>query len=337
MALTNAQYDEIMRGYDKRQLQNKYIHDKRIEEAYRKAPRLREIDSEIASASVRQAYRLMDGDDNALAALRLAIEDYKEERAALLSTLGYPLDYFEPIYTCPDCHDTGYIDGQKCHCFKQAIINTVYSQSNIREILSRENFSTLSFDYYSDEQKNPATGLSALATAKLAVTNCHEFIDNFENKPKNIFFYGNTGVGKTFLSHCIAKELMDSAYSVIYFTAAGLFDILAENTFGKRQDKDSDVFEHIYDCDLLIIDDLGTELPNSFTVSQLFICLNERILRQKSTIISTNLALEDIKSIYSERTFSRISSNYTILRITGDDIRIQKKLLNLGGTNDVTP
>ena len=337
MALTNAQYDEIMRGYDKRQLQNKYIHDKRIEEAYRKAPRLREIDSEIASASVRQAYKLMDGDDNALAALRLAIEDYKEERAALLSTLGYPLDYFEPIYTCPDCHDTGYIDGQKCHCFKQAIINTVYSQSNIREILSRENFSTLSFDYYSDEQKNPATGLSALATAKLAVTNCHEFIDNFENKPKNIFFYGNTGVGKTFLSHCIAKELMDSAYSVIYFTAAGLFDILAENTFGKRQDKDSDVFEHIYDCDLLIIDDLGTELPNSFTVSQLFICLNERILRQKSTIISTNLALEDIKSIYSERTFSRISSNYTILRITGDDIRIQKKLLNLGGTNDVTP
>ena len=337
MALTNAQYDEIMRGYDKRQLQNKYIHDKRIEEAYRKAPRLREIDSEIASASVRQAYRLMDGDENALASLRLAIDDYKEERAALLSTLGYPLDYFEPIYTCPDCHDTGYINGQKCHCFKQAIINTVYSQSNIREILSRENFSTLSFDYYSDEQKNPATGLSALATAKLAVTNCHDFIDNFENKPKNIFFYGNTGVGKTFLSHCIAKELMDSAYSVIYFTAAGLFDILAENTFGKRQDKDSDVFEHIYDCDLLIIDDLGTELPNSFTVSQLFICLNERILRQKSTIISTNLALEDIKSIYSERTFSRISSNYTILRITGDDIRIQKKLLNLGGTNDVTP
>ena len=98
-----------------------------------------------------------------------------------------------------------------------------------------------------------------------------------------------------------------------------------------------DTYRYILECDLLIIDDLGTELPNSFTVSQLFICLNERILRQKSTIISTNLALDDIKTIYSERTFSRISSNYTILRITGDDIRIQKKLLNLGGTNDVTP
>ena len=296
MALTNAQYDEIMRGYDKRQLQNKYIHDKRIEEAYRKAPRLKEIDSEIASASVRQAYRLMDGDENALAALRLAIEDYKEERAALLSTLGYPLDYFEPIYTCPDCHDTGYIDGQKCHCFKQAIINTVYSQSNIREILSRENFSTLSFDYYSDEQKNPATGLSALATAKLAVTNCHDFIDNFENKPKNIFFYGNTGVGKTFLSNCIAKELLDAGYSVIYFTAFQLFDILSKGVFEKDADAIA-AHQNIFDCDLLIIDDLGTELSNSFTTSQLFLCVNERILRRKSTIISTNLNLEQIAEI----------------------------------------
>ena len=111
----------------------------------------------------------------------------------------------------------------------------------------------------------------------------------------------------------------------------------AANTFGRKDEPDSHAHEHIYDCDLLIIDDLGTELPNSFTTSQLFICLNERILRQRSTIISTNLALEDIQSIYSERTFSRISSHYTILRLTGDDIRIQKKLLNLGGTNDATP
>ena len=298
MALTNAQYDEIMRGYDKRQLQNKYIHDKRIEEAYRKAPRLREIDSEIASASVRQAYRLMDGDENALAALRLAIDDYKEERAALLSTLGYPLDYFEPIYTCLDCHDTGYINGQKCHCFKQAIINTVYSQSNIREILSRENF---------------------------AVTNCHDFIDNFENKPKNIFFYGNTGVGKTFLSNCIAKELLDAGYSVIYFTAFQLFDILSKGVFEKDADAIA-AHQNIFDCDLLIIDDLGTELSNSFTTSQLFLCVNERILRQKSTIISTNLNLEQIAEIYSERTLSRISSNYSFIKLFGDDIRIKKRL-----------
>ena len=139
--------------------------------------------------------------------------------------------------------------------------------------------------------------------------------------------YGDTGVGKTFLSHCIAKELLEQSYSVIYFTASQLFDILAKNTF----DKDADaglVHDHILDCDLLIIDDLGTEFANSFTTSQLFICLNERILRKKSTLISTNLALEDIRNIYSERIFSRITSTYTVLRMTGDDIRIQKKLMN---------
>ena len=124
---------------------------------------------------------------------------------------------------------------------------------------------------------------------------------------------------------------------MIYFSATQLFDYFAKNTFSRKEDQDEDALEHIYDCDLLIIDDLGTELSNSFTMSQLFVCLNERILRKKSTIISTNLALEDIKSIYSERIFSRISSNYSMLRLTGDDIRIQKKLLNLGGTKDVTP
>ena len=116
-----------------------------------------------------------------------------------------------------------------------------------------------------------------------------------------------------------------------------LFDVLAKNMFGKKEEETDDSLEYIYNCDLLIIDDLGTELANTFTISQLFSCLNERILRRKSTIISTNLALDDIKTIYSERIFSRISSHYTMLRLTGDDIRIQKKLLNLGGTNDVTP
>lgn len=139
--------------------------------------------------------------------------------------------------------------------------------------------------------------------------------------------YGDTGVGKTFLSHCIAKELLEQSYSVIYFTASQLFDILAKYTFEKDADAGL-AHDHVLDCDLLIIDDLGTEFANSFTTSQLFICLNERILRKKSTLISTNLALEDIRNIYSERIFSRITSTYTVLRMTGDDIRIQKKLMN---------
>ena len=325
MALSNTQYDEIMRAYDKRQLQNKFIHEKRIQAAYKAVPRLKEIDDSIASVSVKQAAKLIDGDTLALADLKAVIADYKEERAALLEATHYPIDYFEPVYTCPDCRDTGYINGQKCHCFKQAIIDTVYSQSNIREILERENFSTFKYDYYSDSDINPATGLSSLKTMKNAVYECHRFIDDFENKPKNLFLYGNTGVGKTFLSNCVAKDLLDSGHSVIYFTAFQLFDILSKGVF----EKDSDAIathQNIFDCDLLVIDDLGTELINSFTSSQLFLCVNERLIRQKSTIISTNLSVERIKESYSERTFSRILDSYTFINLfTEEDIRKQKR------------
>ena len=337
MALSNSQYDHLMRAYEQQQLDNEFQLRKRYERAYSLIPELEELDHSISSLSVKKARLLLDGDKNALSSLKEEIESLSARKPALLKAHGLPANYLEMHYRCPDCKDTGYIGTQKCHCFKKAIVDYLYTQSNLKDILAKENFSTCSLSYYSRNHIDPLTGRSSLESMETALKVCHNFVNTFSDEFHNILLYGDTGVGKTFLSHCIAKELMDSAYSVIYFTAAGLFDILAENTFSKKQNTDADVFEHIYDCDLLIIDDLGTELPNSFTISQLFICLNERILRQKSTIISTNLALEDIKSIYSERTFSRISSNYTILRITGDDIRIQKKLLNLGGTNDVTP
>ena len=220
---------------------------------------------------------------------------------------------------------------------KKAIIELLYNDSNLKGILEQENFRTFSLDYYSKSHIDPLTGRSARDAIETALRVCHHFIDTFSSEFHNILLYGDTGVGKTFLTHCIAKELMDYSYSVIYFSAAGLFDFLAKNTFGKRDEIDEDALSHICSCDLLIIDDLGTELANSFTVSQLFVILNERILRKEATIISTNLSLEDIKAIYSERIFSRISSSYSMLRLTGDDIRIQKKLLNLGGTKDVTP
>ena len=179
----------------------------------------------------------------------------------------------------------------------------------------------------SDLDHNPTTGLSSFDTMQNAVKECRRFIDSFDLSFSNLFFYGDTGVGKTFLSNCVAKELLDTGHSVIYFTAFQLFEIFEKNTFHKTSDEDIiAAHQNIFECDLLIIDDLGTEMLNSFTTSQLFLCLNERILRKKSTIISTNLPLVQVAETYSELIFSRISSHYIILKLFGDDIRIQKKL-----------
>ena len=267
MPLTNSQYDEIIRAYDARQLKNEHDREERTRYAYIKIPRLREIDDAMATCSVAQAKKLLDGDTMALNTLKEQIASYRSEKKDLLKKAGLSADYLETSYKCPDCKDTGFIDGKRCHCFTQAAIDLVYTQSNLKSILLRENFSTFSFDYYSDKDINPATGLSSLATAKDAVAKCHDFIDHFDDTFSNLYFYGDTGIGKTFLSNCVAKELMDHGHSVIYFTAFQLFDILSKGVFAKDEEAIA-ANENIFTCDLLIIDDLGTELTNSFTTSQ---------------------------------------------------------------------
>lgn len=329
MSIKNSQYDEIMRDYNRRQLHNKHLQDEHIEEAYTRIPRLAEIDQEISSLSLKKARSILGVSTCASFDLGTAIEELADERRHLLAAFGYPKDYLELQYDCPICRDTGYVNHQKCICFKKAIIDLLYTQSNIKEILKRENFDTFSFEYYSAELFSEATGLSALETARQAVDTAKDFIHNFDKQFNNLFLYGDTGVGKTFLSHCIARDLIDASFSVIYFSAYDLFDLMAQNAFA-RTDESIELNEHIYDCDLLIIDDLGTELTNSFVSSQLFLCINERLVREKSTLISTNLSLEHFLEMYSERVFSRISSNYTMIKLFGNDIRIQKKLK--GGT-----
>ena len=327
MALNNSQYDMILRSYEQKQVHSRDMLDKRRKTVYNQIPELKEIHDSISLLSVSQARKLLNGDEKALAELKQQIRALIQRKTDLLTSAGYPADYLEPVYECPDCKDTGYIGNQKCHCLQKAIIDLLYTQSNLKNILQRENFDHFSFAYYSDNHVDPVTGRSALANIRNAHFVARDFVDTFGTDFRNLFLYGDTGVGKTFLTNCIAKELMDKAYSVIYLTAFEFFDTLAKSRFGKDVDAEM-MNEHIFDCDLLIIDDLGTELTNSFTVSQLFLCINERMLRRKSTIISTNLSLESLVDIYSERTFSRITSNYTMLKITGDDIRIKKKLMN---------
>ena len=281
-----------------------------------------------ASLSAQRARSLLQNGTGSVADLKKEVAVLADERLALLRGNGFPDDYLEPRYICPHCQDTGYVGSRKCSCFKKAEIELLYTQSNIREILEKENFEHFSFDWYSDTIKNEATGLSARETARRAYDAAWNFVRDFDARFQNLFLYGSTGVGKTFLSHCIAHELLKTAHCVLYFSAYDLFDRLAHTAFSRKSENDADE-DFIYDCDLLIIDDLGTELTNSFVSSELFFCINERLTRRKSTVISTNLKLEDFSATYSERTFSRIASNFQMLKLIGKDIRIQK--IFLGG------
>lgn len=330
MPLRNSQYDILIRMYNQKQLKNKHNLNNRLSEVYRKIPRIEEINHDIAAASVAHAKMLLNDNVPNMKTLHEKLYELSEEKTILLLRYGYPPDYLSMQYECPDCQDTGYIGNQKCHCFKQAAIDMLYTQSNLKDILLSENFDTFSFEYYDDNTANPITGKTAYANMKEIHSVCRHFVSQFGSSFQNLLFYGDTGVGKTFLSNCIARELLNHSFSVIYLTAIQLFEVFSKNTFdaGDEDNAPGDMLSYILECDLLIVDDLGTELTNSFTNSKLFYCLNERFMTKKSTIISTNLTINRINQIYSERIFSRLSSNFTLLKFYGEDIRIKKKLLS---------
>lgn len=326
MPLSNSQYDAIMRGYQQQQLKNRHQLEERVQEVYRRIPVMKELEDSISTRAVESARRLLGGDKKALEDLREEIADLREQKAILLQSAGFPADYMETHYRCKDCQDTGYRQGKKCHCFRQAEMKYLYAQSNIEEIIAKENFSTFSFDYFDDTRKIPVLDKTVKEYMVQVVDTCRRFVDEFSEKHGNLLFTGPTGVGKTFLTNCIAKALIDRYYSVIYLSANDLFQVFSRNRFDYDSEDDiRGMYQHILECDLLIIDDLGTELNNSFTSSQLFYCINERMNMSRSTIISTNHPINELRDRYTERVTSRIISKYTVIPLYGDDIRIRKK------------
>ena len=295
MALSNSQYDAIMREYGRQQIENHHKLEERRKEIYARLPVVRQLEAEIAERSVACAKKLLEGDKSVLDRLKEDLRDLREQKALIIRAAGYPDDYLELHYRCPDCRDTGLIDGRKCHCFLQAQMKLLHAQSNLEDVLERENFKALSYEYYDDTEILPQLGITNAAYMRRVVAGCREFVRDFDKKHDNLLFTGSTGVGKTFLTNCIAREDM------------------------------KDMYRFILDCDLLIIDDLGTELNNSFTSSQLFYCINERMNMSRSTIISTNLTLARLRDSYTDRVTSRIMSGYRIIPLYGGDIRLLKK------------
>lgn len=328
MGISNTQYRDIMFQYDQTRMNNQRLLDTRHEELYREIPELHDIHTKIVELSVEQAKKELLNPEAALAELPLYTQRKDallERKAEILSENNYPPDYLSPIFDCPDCKDTGLIDGKPCHCFQQAKLQALYENSNLTDSLEVENFSTFREDYYDDTAINENLSLTARENIRRVREACQSFIKYFDTAYENLLFYGPTGVGKTFLTHCVAKELLDSGHTVVYLTSLQLFDMLEKVKFRKENPYATDEqISYILSSDLLIIDDLGTELSNSFTVSQLYYFIEERHNNKRSTIISTNLSFSDLRERYSERIFSRFTGYYDFKQIIGTDIRIQK-------------
>ncbi|MCR5094142.1 MAG: ATP-binding protein [Lachnospiraceae bacterium] len=319
MPLTNEQFDKIAREYEEKRTRARHLREKRLLEIRAAIPAFSELDDAVSQAARDFSSRFSTGTD-APADFRGRFEEISRKRAALLTDAGFPADYLENVYECPVCQDTGFSDGQKCACFRRRETQILYAQSHLESLAQKMRFDTISEQPYSSSPEDLAHFIGARDAAK-------NFTEHFDEAGKNLLFMGSVGTGKTTLSVCVAGELIRRGYKVLYFSAVSLFELLARQKFARDSEDEPDTLQlDLMTCDLLVIDDLGTELTNAFSVEQLFTLLNERQIRGRKMVISTNLGLDDLQRIYAERIMSRLVSSSMILKLTGSDIRLGEYL-----------
>lgn len=323
--MKNKYINEILNEYERLQENAKLSQKQRQEEIYKKLPKIQLIDEKIKGIGLDIASSIFKEIDieNYIEEQKKNITDLRIEKAEILAVNNFPVDYLDIKYICPKCKDTGYILNEKCSCFRQKLIDKFYQQSNLKEVLKRENFDNFQINYYSNVIDKDQ-GLSSRKNMEEIVNYCIGFYKDFDKINESLLFSGSSGLGKTFLSNCIAKELLDKGKVVIYQTSSNLIDILRTLRFDENSDKEQ--IEEILSCDLLVVDDLGTEPNTAYSHSELFNIINTRILAGKKMIISTNLSLEDIHNYYPERITSRIYGHFKYFEFFGDDIRIKKNV-----------
>ncbi len=315
----------------KDEFQNKYriaqaAADERKRELWEKIPEIRQLDGEIANIGLQGVMATVSGGDNArekIEALKKESLELQNIRAEILRSHGYPEDYSSVKYECELCGDTGYLETKMCDCMKRALILAGYESSGLGKLMQTQTFEAFSLDFYRSNPDNYEK-----------MRHNYDFIKRFAEefttkKCENLALFGGTGLGKTHLSTAAAKTVIDRGYDVLYVTAVSMISDFERERFGNGySDSDVDDLSRYYDCDLLIIDDVGTEVTNQFTVSVLYNVINTRLSKQKSTMISTNLSPQELRGRYWDRIASRIFGEYTPLIFEGTDVRMQKLKMN---------
>ena len=314
---------------EEKRRRNDERYDRRLEKVYSKAPRVRFLDEEIR-ATMAQLVGVALGSEPGVQVedIRLKNLELQEQRRSEIICAGFPDNYLSDGYMCQKCQDTGYVRAEICDCLMQLY------RSELRESLSSllklgdETFDSFDLSYY-DDLPAPDTGVSPRRSMEIIYETCVEYARKFGKKSVNLFFNGAPGLGKTFLSACIARVVAENGYSVIYDMASHIFSIFEDAKFTRSEDPEETRSEtkKYLQCDLLIIDDLGTEMTTSFTISALYEIINTRLMTSRKTLVSSNLSLYELRRRYSEQIMSRLEGEYQVLTFRGDDIRRKKNTL----------
>ena len=309
-------YRRIREEYKEKYKKAEAEADARRRELWGKIEGLRMLDRALSDTGPRLLNAVLGKSNESFEKVRSDVERLNHERNLLLAVNGYPADYSDPRYECDKCRDSGYVDGEMCECMKLRLRMAGYESAGIAKLMEVQTFDNFRLDYYRTNQRSFENMSYVLRTMK-------EYAENFNpDRSQNLLLLGGTGLGKTHLSTSLARALVDRGFDVVYTGAIGMLADFEKTRFGNSAGNESGYdLDRYYICDLLIIDDLGAEVSNQFTVSTIYNVLNSRISSGLPTIISTNLNQNELNSRYWDRITSRILGEFRPLLFSGSDVR----------------
>jgi len=321
MGYNRENFNRIKQEYDEKYIRARERADERRLRLHTEIPELRAIDKKLESTGMRIMGIICSGApdaDGKIAQLRADNEQLVEERKQILEKNGYSADYTDIKYECEKCGDSGYVGTKMCDCMRRKLVLAGYESSGMSKLMREQTFDNFSLDYYKTGREH----YENMTRVYSIVKNCAESFGS--DSDCNIAMFGGTGLGKTHLSSALAGRLIERGYDVLYTSAVGMISDFENRRFGNGQSSENGNIDKYTECELLIIDDLGTEVNNQFTVSCIYNVINVRLNKKLSTVISTNLTPTEFRQKYWDRITSRVLGEYRVLLFSGVDIRSQK-------------